>query len=411
MTTDQDSGVRIEASSRTRPRIRSGIRRTLAAFAAGTLAIASLAPAALAVDRVTITTPYPAIVVAPGATVSFNVAISTPTPDRVALTLTGAPATWKAALHGGGFVIDAVETSGNSAAGDTQATSIRVDMVVPADASGTTAMTLTGRAGGGPAELLLEVRVDPNATGALTIKNDIPALRGPSTQSFNFSLTLTNGTTEDQTYSATGAGPTGWTVNTTLTGQSQAASATVKAGSTAGVTVAVTPPADVAAGTYKMQVATSVGGQTLVNDLQVEITGTYTLTMDTSDSRLNGHGPAGSISPLAIVVTNTGTADITNVTLTGSGPGKWDITFSEPTIATIAAKQSVTVNAQIKPSGDAIAGDYTVTLSASGDSSAHDSVDIRYTVETSVIWGVVGVALIIAVGAGVWWVFQRYGRR
>lgn len=411
MTTDQGSGTRIEASSRIRGRVRPGIRRTLTALAAGTLALSSLAPAALAADRLTVTTPYPAIVVAPGATVSFNVSISTPTPDRVALTLTGAPASWKAAIHGGGFVIDAVETSGNNAAGDTQATSIRVDMTVPADATGTTTMTLTGRGGNGSAELPLVVRVDQNATGALTIKNDIPALRGPSTQSFNFSLTLQNDTTEDQTYSATGAGPTGWTVNTTLTGQAQAASATVKAGSSAGVTVAVTPPADVAAGTYKMQVATSVGGQTLVNDLQVEITGTYTMTMDTSDSRLNGRGSAGSTSPLAIVVTNTGTADITNVTLTGSGPGKWEITFDQPTIATIAAKQSVTVNAQIKPSGDAIAGDYTVTLSASGDSSANDSIQIRYTVETSIIWGAVGVALIIAVGAGVWWVFQRYGRR
>ncbi len=411
MMTDQGSGVRIAASSRTRPRFRSGIRRTLTAFAAGTLALASLAPAALASSGLTVTTPYPAIVVAPGATVSFNVTISTPTPDRVALTLTGAPASWKAAIHGGGFVIDAVETQGANAAGDPQVTSIRVDMTVPADAKGTTTMTLAGQAQNGSTELPLVVRVDPNATGALTIKNDIPALRGPSTQSFNFSLTLVNDTTEDQTYSATGAGPTGWTVNTTLTGQSQAASATVKAGSTAGVTVAVTPPADVAAGTYKMQVATSVGGQTLVNDLQVEITGTYTLTMDTSDSRLNGRGSAGSTSPIAIVLTNTGTAEITNVTLTGTGPGKWDITFDQPTVATIAAGQSVTVNAQVKPSGDAIAGDYTVTLSASGDSSARDSIEIRYTVETSIIWGVVGIALIIAVGAGVWWVFQRYGRR
>ena len=93
-------------------------------------------------------------------------------------------------------------------------------------------------------------------------------------------------------------------------------------------------------------------------------------------------------------------------------PGIYDTrNADQPTIATIAAKQSVTVNAQIKPSGDAIAGDYTVTLSASGDSSANDSIQIRYTVETSIIWGVVGVALIIAVGAGVWWVFQRYGRR
>ena len=238
-----------------------------------------------------------------------------------------------------------------------------------------------------------------------------PSRKGPSTQAFNFNLTLANGTAEDLTFSVNAQGPTGWTVQANLTGQAQAASAVVKAGSTSGVTVSATPPVGVAAGTYEFQVVAVAGERTIQGTLSVDITGTYTLTMDTSDSRLNGHGPAGSISPVAIVVTNTGTADITNVKLTGSGPGKWDITFSEPTIATIAAGKSVTVSAQIKPSGDAIAGDYTVTLSANGDPSARDTIDIRYTVETSVIWGVVGVALIVAVGAGVWWVFQRYGRR
>ena len=98
------------------------------------------------------------------------------------------------------FVIDAVETNG------TDPTDIRVDLKVPADASGTTSMTLTGRTPTETVELVLEVRVDESATGAITIRSDIPALRGPSTQTFNFSLTVVNDTTEDQSYSATGAG-------------------------------------------------------------------------------------------------------------------------------------------------------------------------------------------------------------
>jgi uncharacterized membrane protein len=69
------------------------------------------------------------------------------------------------------------------------------------------------------------------------------------------------------------------------------------------------------------------------------------------------------------------------------------------------------VNAQVKPSGDAIAGDYTITITATGDQSTRDSMEIRYTVETNLLWGVIGVALIVAVAGGVWWVFQRYGRR
>jgi uncharacterized membrane protein len=382
------------------------LRRLLAMGTSAALAIGVAAPGALAADPLTVTTPYPAIVVAPGATVSFNVAIATTTPQRVALTLTGAPDAWEAKLHGGGFVIDAVETDAE------EATSIRVDLTVPTDATGTTQMTLTGKTAAETVDLVLEVRVDPEATGAISIKNDIPALRGPSTQSFNFSLSVVNDTTEDQSYSATGNGPTGWTINTTLTGQAQAASAIVKAGSTAGITVAVTPPDDVDAGTYPLQVATSVAGQTLITDLQVEITGTYTLVMaPANQGPLNGRGSAGGSSSFAFTITNTGTAPVTNINLTSAAPTDWEITFDKATIATIGPGASEAVTAQIKPSGAAIAGDYNLTLTAAGDQSTRDSMEIRYQVETSILWGVIGVALIVAVGAGIWFVFQRYGRR
>ena len=33
------------------------------------------------------------------------------------------------------------------------------------------------------------------------------------------------------------------------------------------------------------------------------------------------------------------------------------------------------------------------------------------TVETSLLWGIVGVAIIIAVFVGLAWVFRQYGRR
>ena len=47
--------------------------------------------------------------------------------------------------------------------------------------------------------------------------------------------------TRGLSYTATGEGPTGWTVDVTLTGQAQAVSGTVKAGGTSNVAVKVTP--------------------------------------------------------------------------------------------------------------------------------------------------------------------------
>jgi uncharacterized membrane protein len=406
MTIDRQlSGKSGAAPGTFRHGIRAGIRRAVVFLAAAAIAAMPLAPAALAAVALSVTTPYPSVVVAPGAQVSFDVSITTETAERVNLALSGAPAAWNAAIHGGGFVVDEVQTNGKDAS------SVRVDVDVPADATGSTAMNLRASTASTSVDLPLVVRVNAAATGDVTLKTDFPSLKGPSTQDFNFNLTLANGTAEDLTFSVNAQGPTGWTVQANLTGQSQAASAVVKAGSTSGVTVSATPPTGVAAGSYEITVVAVAGSRTINGTLTVEVTGTYTLAISTPGGLLNGHGAAGSTSALPVTLTNNGTADITNVKLTGTGPGGWDITFDKPTVATIAAGQSVTVNAQVKPSGDAIAGDYNVTISATGEPSATDSMDIRYTVETSILWGIVGVALIVAVVGGVWWVFQRYGRR
>ena len=369
------------------------------------LVLAVAAPATLAADPLTITTPYPAVVVAPGSHVAFNVSVTTATAQRVELSLAGAPATWKPSLHGGGFVIAAVHTDGSEAA------SVRVDLDVPADATGTTRMTLTGTAGTDSAELVLEVRVDAEATGDVTLVTDFPSLEGPSSQTFNFNLTLSNETAQDLTFSVNAQGPTGWTVQANLTGQAQAASAIIKAGSSSGVTVSAEPPDGAAAGTYDIAVVAVAGDRTISGALQVNVTGSYNLAVSTGDGRLNGRGAAGAAAPLVVSVTNSGTAAVTNVTMTSTAPTGWDVTFDTPTIASIGANQTVTVNATVKPSGDAIAGDYNLTITAAGDQSTRDSMEVRFTVETSLLWGVIGAALIVAVAAGVWWVFQRYGRR
>lgn len=407
-TTDSEAGSRLWAGSRDRAD-RAGSGRALVRLAAlassAVLALGVAAPAALAAEPLTITTPYPAVVVAPGSNVTFNVSISTAAPQRVALSLTGAPASWEASLHGGGFVIDAVQTDGEEAA------SVRVDVDVPQDATGTARMVLAGTAGDTTVELPLEIRVKADATGSVNLTTDFPSLRGPSSQTFKFNLTLRNDTAEDLTFSVNAQGPAGWTVEASLTGQAQAASAIVKAGSTSGVTVSADPASGTPAGTYDIQVVAVAGDRTIDGSLQVDVTGSYDLSVSTVDGRLNGRGAAGSASPLEVVVTNSGTAAITNVKLTASAPSGWDVTFEEDTLASLEPGTPVTVAAQVKPSGDAIAGDYNISITATGDQSTRDSMDVRYTVETSLLWGVIGAALIIVVAAGVWWVFQRYGRR
>ncbi|HHX76954.1 MAG TPA: hypothetical protein GX697_01185, partial [Firmicutes bacterium] len=72
--------------------------------------------------------------------------------------------------------------------------------------------------------------------------------------------------------------------------------------------------------------------------------------------------------------------------------------------------ETAKVKAYIKPSDKAIAGDYVVNISASTP-EAYSSADFRVTVKTSALWGWIGVLIIALVGAGIYYLFRRFGRQ
>ena len=92
------------------------MRRTLARPVRGTTALIiatlvmwTLAPAVAADDGLEVTTPFPAVAVAPGTKVSFDLTVTSFTQTAtVALELGGVPDGWTASLLGGGFVVDGV---------------------------------------------------------------------------------------------------------------------------------------------------------------------------------------------------------------------------------------------------------------------------------------------------------------
>ncbi len=230
-------------------------------------------PGTAAADGLTLTTPYPAVAVAPGAKVSFDLSIETATSQRVNLSVTGVPAGWTAQFLGGGFVVDGILSDGS------KATDVRLDVSVPETAGASTVKLVATAVGGGLTTTLpLDIRVTPQAAGEVTLTTDFPQLKGTSTTSFKFNLTLRNDTAEDLTFGGTSTGPAGWTVTTQVSSESQAASAIVKAGATTPVTVTATAPANVPAGIYPITVEVTSGTRTATADLAAEVTGTYSLT-------------------------------------------------------------------------------------------------------------------------------------
>ena len=378
---------------------------TLAAIGLLLSSTLALAPAAVAAG-LTLSTPYPSVVVGPGTTVGFDITVAGNPNEQVGLSVGGVPAGWTATLRGGGYVVKGVQTDASGAA------TVRLELKIPATAGdGSSKVTVSAATGAARTTLPLTIQLSGAAAGDVTLTSDYPSLQGASGTSFTFNFNLHNDSAEDLTFAVTAVGPGGWEVNATLTGQAQAASAVVKATGSAGVSVSVKPPTDVAPGTYDVNVRATVGDRTIDAKPTVVITGTNALTLSTPDQRLSNSGAAGSSITQQLVVHNDGTQPLENVVLSATAPTDWTVTFSpSATIASIAANQDATITATVVPSNDAIAGDYVVSYKATA-AIANGSVDIRMTIETSPLFGFVGLALIALVLFGLWWVFQRYGRR
>lgn len=384
--------------------VRTRIARLgLAVSLMGLLCALGAAPVGAA-GPITLTTPYPAIAVAPGAKVTMDISITTTSSGRVNLSLAGAPAEWNATLRGGGFAVDSVETTAGTAA------KVTLDATVPdAATGGTTRMVVTARQGSATATLPVTVRVEPNVAGTISLTTDTPELKGASDASFSFTLTLKNDTPDEETFTVASTGPDGWTITTQVGSQSQAASVVIQAGSTSTVTVTAKAATAAAAGKYPIAVDANAGTLTAHADLSVEITGSYALSMTTGNGVLSTNASAGSASDLTLVITNTGTADVANAKMTATPPNGWTVTFNPDTV-NIAANGTANVVAHMTPSNDAIAGDYMTTFKATAD-VANASADVRVTVQTSPLWGIVGVGIIAIVLIGLLWVFRQFGRR
>ena len=380
--------------------------RATTALVIATLALWTIIPGVSADGGLEVTTPYPSVAVAPGTKVSFDLTVSSARSANVALALSGVPSGWTASILGGGFVVDSLSvTSAKDGA-------VRLDVSVPADAAaGTSTMRVTARGGGAEDVLPIAIRVNAAAAGDISLTTSTPTLTGASDAKFTFNLEFKNDTAQDVTVSATASvtDHPDWEVKAEIAGQEQAASTVVTAGSTTSINVTATPPEAAPAGDYAVHVEVKAGSQTIPGDFGVTLTGSYSMTFKTPNDLLSAHGGAGSPTQQQFVITNTGTATLENVALTATPPSGWKIDFDKPTV-NVPVDEPVTVIATITPSGEAVAGDYVVTFTAKNDQST-ETAQVRFTVETSPLWALIGIGIIAAILAGLFYVFRTYGRR
>lgn len=381
-------------------------RIRLAGLALATSLIVLLgAPGALLAASFALTTPYPSVTVQPGTTVTFDLSVTTPSPERVGLAVSGVPTGWTATLNGGGNAVNAVYTGGSTPP------ALQLSVNVPQSAApGTQGLTVTATAAQGTVSLPLQVLVKDAAGGGIALTSDFPKLSGTTSSTFTFSLTLANNGTQRQTFTLQAQGPAGWTVSASPASNGQAVTVAVDGGSNTSINVSASPPSGATAGAYPILVTAAAGSQSAKAQLEVDLTGSPALKLSTPNQILNTQVTSGSSGTFALIVTNSGSAPLSTVTLTSTPPQGWKVTFAPSSIASMQPGASSNVTATITPASDALAGDYDLTMTAASGSTT-DSLDIRTTVQTSALWGFVGIALIAIVLIGLGWVFRRYGRR
>jgi uncharacterized membrane protein len=127
----------------------------------------------MAEGGLTITTPFPAVTVDPGATAKFDVTFSTPTPERVDITITGTPDGWTSRMRGAGSTISAVTTSstpvGTAAAPTSPSATASLEVALPDQvAANTYQVTVQGHSASG---LTASLTVDLTVLGAMLARS------------------------------------------------------------------------------------------------------------------------------------------------------------------------------------------------------------------------------------------------
>jgi uncharacterized repeat protein (TIGR01451 family) len=394
--------------------------RVLRASFAALLLVLLLVPATTFAAGLQMVTAYPSVVADPGTTVKFPVIVTTSTPDRVNLSVQSQPEGWETRLQGGGSTIAAVTTA-PSGTNPTDASpapytgnfaTFTVEVSVPADAAaGSQQVVIAGQeADGTSQQLALDINVETAEVGSVTFTTSNPTLKGTTSTTFKFSVTLNNDTNQQTTFNLETDAPAGWSVTANPSTEANATSVVLDAGSSQVISVSAKPQTDTPAGDYPITLRALGGPQPVEQALTVSVTGSYSMDLTTQDQRLNANVTAGGTTTMTFVVTNNGTADLPGVTLTATPPRDWKVTFSGP--VDVAANDSQNVTATIQASNQALAGDYVINVSArSSDNNANDSVSIRATVDTSSVGLFIGIAIIVVVAIGLFFVFQRYGRR
>jgi uncharacterized membrane protein len=352
-------------------------------------------------------TKYAGIAVTPGESINYYVDIinSSNSIQTVSLQVVEQPEDWEVSLTAGGWSISQLSIKPQSE----ESFTMQIEVPLRVEKGRYTFMLRATDAAGGVSTLPITIEVTEQGTFKTELETEQPSMQGTADSKFEYKVTLRNRTADEQLYALSAAAPRGWSVQFEVSNQ-KVTSVKVDANATRDISVTIDPPEEIEAGTYTIPVTAQAGSFSAEEKLEVQITGTYKMELTTPTGRLSTDITAGREKMVELQLNNTGSTELIDIKLSQAAPVDWEVRFEPENISSLLPGESATAKAYIKASGKAIAGDYVVNIKAQTP-EASDSADFRVTVETSALWGWVGVLIIALVVAGIYYLFRRYGRQ
>ena len=330
-------------------------------------------------------TPYTKISVSPGASIDYSIDLINNTDKLVNanLSVSGLSSSWKHEMKSGGWNLSQLAVLPK----EKKTFNLKVD--VPLKVSrGSYHFVVSA----GEAQLPLNVVVAQQGTYQTEFTTDQPNMQGNSKSTFTFNATLKNQTADQQLYALMAKAPRGWNV-IFKPNYKQATSAQVEANSSQNVSIDITPPANVEAGSYKIPVRAATGNTSAELELEVVVTGSYQMELTTPRGLLSSDVTAGDTKRIELEIKNTGSSLLKDIQLSANKPVDWDVAFEPSKIEMLKAGETATAVAILKASKKALPGDYVTTMMAKTPEVNADA-QFRIAVKTPMIWGWVGVLII-----------------
>ena len=354
-------------------------------------------------EGVSLYTPYTKISVPPGESVDYSIDVINKGKEikNVDISVAGMPGGWNYVMKSGGWTIRQLSIL----PGERKSLSLKVEIPLKVNKGN---YQFKGIAGGFDS-LPLVVNISEQGTFKTEFTTGQSNMEGYSNSNFTFSAVLKNRTADKQLYALMADAPRGWNV-TFKAGNQQVTSVNSEANATTPVIIEVKPPEKVESGKYKIPVSATTSSSSASLEFEVVIRGSYLLELTTPTGLLSTAITAGEVKKVELILKNTGSSELKDVKFEATAPANWEVTFDPRKVDELQSGKEARVVASIKADKKAIPGDYATNLEARTPEIS-SKISFRISVETPVLWGWIGVLIILVALGSVYYLFRKYGRR